>query len=294
MPHYPLSPDPFMTYDRFLEIQAEVVNAICNTLENVSQQSFSDFVLLLARGDYDYIIGQRKMDLSPYVIEDPTADYMDRTRLDFLTSYLNDYSYRLQRNEFSDEIAKEYEVSIQMMIYSHVWESHLFLKQLERIANILSGEGYIWKSCIKTTSKKNFLKHHIIDKLERLDNELFSLLKKSYSSQIRNDFAHSTYTLENGIIYSHSNGLYSGPNITFCKWEEKFVYSIMLSYHLIRIMQDIKNSFINDYGAKPILVERPLRNDKKKKQRFFISPMIVPAYSDGKHIRFNFVRRDVP
>lgn len=48
----------------------------------------------------------------------------------------------------------------------------------------------------------------------------------------------------------------------------------------------------DDVRKSPILVERPLKANKQKRQRFFIVPKIDAAYSDGKHIRFDFVRKD--
>lgn len=282
-----------MTYNRFLEIQQEVVEILCKTLSKVRDTNFPDFVLLLARGDYDQLLERKDIDLSPYVIEDPTADYMDSTRLNFLSSYLNDYSTRLRENIYLADREKEYEMSIQMMVYSHVWESHLLLKQLERIANILAGKGYIWRSAVAKTHKSSFIRQNVISKLEGIDDDLANLLKHCYSDRLRNDFAHSTYYIDfkDGVIYSHGQGLYHGPNITFLDWEEKFVYSIMLSYHLISLLHEVKHNFINDYGTDPILVERPLKANKQKRQRFFIVPRVDAAYSDGKHIRFDFVRK---
>lgn len=281
-----------MTYNRFLEIQKEVVDTLCSSLRKVRDKSFPDFVLLLAKGDYYELLSRTDIDLSPYVIEDPTADYMDRTRLNFLASYINDYSARLREDIYSDDDAREYEMSIQMMVYTHVWESHLMLKDLERIANILAGKGYVWKSSVKSTKKSSFIRQNIITKLQGADNALANILKNSYSDQLRNDFAHSTYYLDfkDGMIYSHGHTLYGGPNISFLDWEEKFMYSIMLSYHLIKLLDEIKHSFIDDYGAEPILVERPLKANKQKRQRFLIVPKLDPAYNDG-HIRFDFVRK---
>lgn len=282
-----------MTYNRFCEIQKEVVDIICKTLIKVRDASFSDFVLLLARGDYDQLLERKDIDLSPYVIEDPTADYMDCTRLKFLSSYLNEYSARLREDISLADEEKEYEMSIQMMVYSHCWESHLLLKMLERIASILNKKGYVWKSSVGTTHKSNFIRQNVVSKLEGIDDELANLLKYCYSDHLRNDFAHSTYYIDfnDGVIYSHGSGLYHGPNISFLDWEEKFVYSVLLSYHLIRLMHEIKNNFIDDYGPNPALVERPLKANKQKRQQFFIVPIIDTAYSDGKHIRFEFVRQ---
>lgn len=280
-----------MTYYRFLEIQEEVIGIVCNTLSKVRCTNFSDFVLLLARGDYYQLLERKDIDLSPYVIEDPTADYMDRTRLNFLTSYLNEYSTRLRENIYLANVDKEYEMSIQMMIYSHCWESHLLLKLLERIANILKKKGYKWISSVGTTHKSNFIKQNIISQLEGVDDDLANLLKHCYSDRLRNDFAHSTYYIDfkDSVIYSHGQGLFSGQNISFLEWEEKFVYSVMLSYHLISLWQEVKHNFINDYGSDPIQVERPLKANKQKRQIFSLVPKIDVAFSDGRHIKFEYV-----
>jgi hypothetical protein len=72
--------------------------------------------------------------MSPYVIEDPTDELVDDTRQSFLNSFSRKHINRLKDGDEIGGQELEYEINIQLMIYTHVWESHWFLKQLERIS----------------------------------------------------------------------------------------------------------------------------------------------------------------
>lgn len=76
-----------MTFERFKEIDIRVLEAIGLTLDKVRLKSFSDFVLLLASGDYYEVLYTHTNDMSPYVIEDPTDELIDDTRQSFLNVF---------------------------------------------------------------------------------------------------------------------------------------------------------------------------------------------------------------
>ena len=187
-----------MTFERFIEIDRRALETIGLTLDDVRLKSYSDFALLLAIGDYYEVLYTHTHDLSPYVIEDPTDELIDDTRQSFLNSFLRKYINRLKEGDEMDDQELEYEINIQLMVYTHVWESHWFLKQFERIVAILSGKGYVWKSSIATTRKGPFIKEHIIQRLEGRSN-LVDIIKRCYSYTLRNDFAHSSYYIDMGI-----------------------------------------------------------------------------------------------
>ena len=276
-----------MTRKRFDEIRTEVLETIGYTLDMVRMKSYSDFVLLLARGDYYEVLLTHTKDLSSYVIEDPTDELIDDTRLSFLDSFLKKYLCSMEGEVDDQEL--EYEINIQLMVYSHVWESHLFLKQLERIASILNGKGYVWKSSVGTTHKGSFIKSHIIEKLEG-KSRLCDLIKRCYSDDLRNDFAHSSYYIDMGDreIKSHKHGLLEENVIPFSEWEEMFAYTILLSVELNNFLYDVKHRFVELFGDDPIICKWPTRDNPQKWYQRAIWP--APDRVNPKYIRFDYVR----
>lgn len=283
-----------MTYNDFHFLEKNVVDILNDMLDQVMKTSFEDFVLLLIRADYDETIASHPLcNLSPYVIEDPKDDYMDISRLNFLETYIKDYCLRLKNNDTSVVNLSDFELNIQMMMYAHAWESHLFLKLLERIALILNGKRYRWHSMIGSTSKHTFISQNIIAKLKKVNSQLGTCVELCYNSKLRNDFAHSTYYIddEEKMIYSCSSGFMCGDyKKPFSEWERMFVYTILLSYHLGYGMRKLKNNFINNFGDSPVLLKRPLMANPQKYQTFWVKPQVYTA-GNCEHVRFHLLTK---
>ena len=278
-----------MTFERFKEIDKRVLEAIGLTLDKVRLKSFSDFALLLASGDYYEVLYTHTNDMSPYVIEDPTDELIDDTRQSFLNSFLRKYINRIKDGVEMYDQELEYEINIQLMVYTHVWESHWFLKQLERIAAILTGKGYVWKSSVMTTPKSSFIREHIIQRLDG-KSDLLDIIKRCYSDTLRNDFAHSSYYIDMGdrAIKSHKHGLLEENVITFSEWEKMFVNTILLSVDLNNMLFETKQNFVALFGDGPIVCKWPSRDNPPKKYDRAIRPM--PDRANPEYIRFDFVR----
>lgn len=281
-----------MTLERFAELEKEVKTIICQTLVAMKEKSPSDFVLLLARADYHEWLDRDNLDLTPYIIEDERGFMMDITRQTFLVKYVNGYIDRLRTNKEESDEDREYELNIQMMLYSHIWESELFLKQLERIALVLNGKDYLWERRFDDKLKRGqYIKDCILDRFENTDNDMYTLLISCYSKNLRNDFAHSTYNIQmdSKTIYSHHNGLFAGKPIKICDWEEMFLKSVMLSYHLNDILIKVRDAFIETFGVKPIAIRLPKKGQKGK----FLNAYIYPEYdrADPTRVRFAFLKK---
>lgn len=278
-----------MTLERFVESDKRMLEMIGLILDDVRLKSYSDFVLLLARGDYYEVLYTHTHDMSPYVIEDPTDELVDDTRQSFLNHFLKKYIKRLKEGDEMDDQELEYEINIQLMVYTHVWESHWLLKQLERIAAILSGKRYVWRSSVATTPKGSFIKEHIIQRLDGR-SDLVDIIKRAYSDTLRNDFAHSSYYIDmrDRAIKSHQHGLLEENVITFSEWEEMFVNSILLSVDLNNMLYEIKRNFVPLFGDGPIICRWPSRDNPQKKYDRAIRP--VPDRANPEYIRFDYVR----
>ena len=203
----------------------------------------------------------------------------------------------------SDE-EKEYDINIQLMIYTHIWESHLFLNQLVRLVKIQLGMGYDWKTKLDYPkrdinhkesnqlyiNKGSYIENSIIKRFEKSDYNMAELIKYCYLKELRNDFAHSTYYIDKNTIISNGSELFSGPSITVEEWEDKFVTSMLLSYHLNDMLLEYRNHFIDMFGDKPIVIMMPLKENQNKR----IGVYIKPGRIDGKEekVRFRYVMKD--
>lgn len=219
-----------MTIQKFQEIEKEIIELIEKTLDDVESKSFSDYILLLAKAHYDEML-KKHPTLSPYRIENGIDDFVDYTRQKFYTSYLNNYRKSLLESVHYGIEKQEYNYNIQLMIYIQIWESNVFLKQLCQIASILNEQKYIWEP--KLSPKKNFFTK-IVKQLKQANSPLYKYINNTYDSCIRNAIAHSTYNIdtENNCIIFFSQNLSSSNSVSFFDWDEIFLYSVLICYHL--------------------------------------------------------------
>ena len=246
-----------MTYSDLTFYETEVIEVVDKVLDAVKAKNFENYILLIARGGYQYEI--EKTFLSPYVISSRQEIYLDRTRDKFLVAYLNNYATLLKDGVFMDNEYKEYDLNIQMMIYAQIWESHQFLKSLKRIGDILIGKPYEWKipfekpdknGVMRPVHKGNMIQEQILNTLRRGNPDFARFIENIYDGQLRNDFAHATYyiSVEDNAIISQDSERYTYKKKTdLFDWEQMFIYSVLLSYHLPNSMRERCKSFMNDY-----------------------------------------------
>ena len=188
-----------MTLSEFKFYEQEVVDFVNNLLDKVKEKNFSEYVLLLSRASYQ--VENENTCLSPYVIQSNLEIMQDMSRQQFLHTYLNQYIALLSDNVFMSNEIQEFNINIQLMIYSHVWESHRFLMNLKRISSILSGKGYEWRISFERPQKKSsnkmipINKGKILELLYSFDEKIGTFISGLYDSTIRNGYAHSLYQI---------------------------------------------------------------------------------------------------
>jgi hypothetical protein len=257
-----------MTIETLNYLESEVETIVAKTLDVVRDKSFSDYVLLLAYAGYQ--VENENTFLSPYVLQSQLEIYQDNTRNRFLVTYLNNFRVQLQDQIFADNDYREMDYNIQMMIYSQIWESHLFLKILRRIALIISGKPYEWriqfekineKGKMKQVSKAKFIEDLILNPLRDAYPEFAYFIRDIYDSQLRNDFAHASYSIsiDENVIESQDSEQYSSKRrLDLYDWEEKFFNTALFCYHLSHELYKRLNSFIEVYPEKTkILIKWP-------------------------------------
>ena len=293
-----------MTIDKFHEIENKVIETITGSFNKAINISIPDFILLVVRGGYHNHLDKPGIDLSPFVIEDRKDFLIDLTRKKFFVKYINDYVSRLQNERSMSDDEKEFDTNIQLMIYTHIWESHLFLNQLVRLAKIQLGMGYDWitkldypkknvhhnESNLSHVKKGPYIENSIINRFEKSDCNMAQLIKHCYLKELRDDFAHSAYYIDKNTIVSNGSELFCGPSISIEEWEEKFVSSMLFSYHLNDMLLEYRNQFIDTFGEKPIEILLPLKKNPNKKVWVYIKPERIEGKEE--RVRFRFVMKD--
>lgn len=246
----------------FQRIDNEIKQCLLLALESIKKKSLSNYILLLANGEYQEILLRNK-NLNPYTIEYPMDKYRDINRLSFLTNMLNTfYSF----NNSNDVYDKEQIVHLELMTYSHIWESKAFLKKLYRIAHLLNGDPYNWTVEVPDKRKHDFIRNHITNILEENNSKLSYIIKKGFHSSLRNAFAHSEYyfdfisNLKTIELNNYKGKNWELKNITLNEWTERFVYSALLSYHSYSLLDGVKRNIVNEFGTNVFTIDRLSRD----------------------------------
>lgn len=275
-----------MTKSELRHIENDVITLINEVLDLVKDKKFSDYVLLLARASYQVELEQTSV--SPYVLSSQLEIHQDITRERFLVEYLNSYETLLDEDVIIADDVKEFNLNIQMMIYSMIWESHILLKYLLRIGGILSGEPYLWKIDFESVNRKGrivpcskckIIEDQILKSLKSSCPDLETFIRENYDHQLRNNFAHALYDIRidyNAIVFWESDRFMEKKRIGINDWERIFLNSVFLSYHLPRLIKERSNSFMIDYpDMNKVVIDWPSYDNPGKNFSIAIYPQKV-------------------
>ena len=218
------------------EIQMEVSSVVDDLMLRLYHKSYNDYILFIVRGQIIPGLERVSSSHSNYSIDYSIDEFYDETREKFYIEYLNS-KYTREGFDYSAEDGF-FCLNLELMIYCHIWESSLFLKSLRHIADLLTNKEYDWKLELPDMNIKSFIKDSIINPLVNVGDELGLLLKKAYSPNLRNSFAHSLFQIdmEQRKIYlfckrfDKDDGV--GKVVSFDEFQERFLYSITLCYNL--------------------------------------------------------------
>lgn len=219
----------------FRRIDIEVQDAIQEAFAfgKVNEKDKNDFYLFLCNAAY--IERYEKTNVSPYVIDNRKDFLIDSHRLDFLTKYLKTY---YSFSSFNTTDSKEI-LTMEMMMYTHIWESKNFLKQLKKLLDLCNGNEYDWNNeipdAINGDSKQKFIRDTIRDGFQAKSLKLSNIITKGYRSQFRNAFAHSDYSFglneDKIILHNYKPNSYEVKSIGIDEWTSFFCHSFLLNYH---------------------------------------------------------------
>jgi hypothetical protein len=251
----------------FAVIDAEVKKAISDTLENIKTKSPGNYVLFLADGEYKAEYNTPQNQFSPFVIDNRMDFYKDENRLQFLSQFLNSYYTFVPPQTNTDDA--QYRLHIELMAYTHIWESKPFLKKLHRFAHLDNLEEYNWDVVVPeigNPGKHEFIRDDIRTTFQNNGNPMYEVIKKGYHSSLRNAFAHSEYAFDtiNGNTRIWLDN-YKGKNwelqeISFDEWSKRFVYSALLSFYLFTLSHHSRTSLIQDLGTDTYRIKHPTKS----------------------------------
>ena len=225
-----------------IEIVRETELAIDAAYKKMFEEDYLSFILLIGRADV--IPGLKRLNHTDCVIDYQLDRYYDKTREGFYLRYLN-RNYRKEGFRYDGDNGID-DLSIEMMIYDHLWESSYFLKSLVRIASILSGNEYLWNPQIPERGKWTFINSTVIEPLIKNSVALGEIVKKGYSSDIRDAFAHSLYNIDTEdrtITIRPNRGI---KTISFDDFQTKFLYSVILMNRMQNAQEGNHNSFCEE------------------------------------------------
>ena len=220
--------------NRFNNMLREIIEetdwATADAFDRMAKCDYLSFVQFIAKAE---IVASLKLKKgSRCILDYPVDRYLDKTREDFYLRYLNrNYT---KEGFFYEGLNGIDDLSIEMMIYTHLWESSYFMKTLARMSSILLGRGYEWKP---KYGKWDYMQKDIIIPLKKMNIHFGSVLEKAYSSEIRNAFAHSLYTvdIESKSITMRTKhmGIHT---ISFYDFQKRFLYSVLLMNSMLNAL----------------------------------------------------------
>jgi hypothetical protein len=209
----------------------EAVEEVFHTARN-NEANPNDFVLFLVNA---YKLKKADKNFSPYIIEDKKDIIFGKDRREFIEDFMElEYHYESLHNSSNDEKQKKkmrnITTHIELMIYSHAWESFPNLINLKHLANLVDSKRYDWELTIPETAKHEFIRKEIKGIFKTHNLKITDVMSESYHSQLRNAFAHSQYTFFDNFIRL---GNYEGENwqiknIRYEDWADRFLITALL------------------------------------------------------------------
>lgn len=256
-----------MDFDSLYEAKYEVEEAVDKAFELAKSYSPANMRLFLAFGDYYEIF--ENTSVSPYVIDNVDDFRYDKNRIDFLTRYLQGH---YEKPAFSYQGSDGIDcITIELMIYSQLWESDFFLKILARLASLSIGGDYLWRPFQDEAPKKkgsnwNWIQQSVVHPLLENDVLLGKLINDCYCSNLRNSFAHSIYDINeqfreiryfsfNRPIQKRKRLLYpeKSHKISFDDFQVIFLKAAHLSYYVNACISQCRDSELDKIDSVEII-----------------------------------------
>lgn len=256
-----------ITRKEFSKIDKEVMDSLHQAFDFIKLNCVDhDYILFLADGEFKEKMIGSALRLNPYSIDNREDYHKDQTRQNFFIQFMRlFYAFPKSKPRVADD---EYRLTMELMIYTHIWESKGFLKQLYRIASLSNGESYKWKVVIPEMSKHAFIRKKIREVLRPNCVGLAEIIDKGFHTSLRNAFAHSEYHfnfhMKHIRLDTYKGESWDIENISFDDWTKRFAYTALLSYHFFNERALRRKSLISDFKRDHYLIVHPITERRFK------------------------------
>lgn len=244
-----------------------------------NQDSIDDIVCFLCNGQNDsgsnmFGPGERGL----------TDQYQTEFLVDFMNSSEEGVAYASIKDEEEKDRLERSSLNIELMVYSHLWESELSLSNLKHLANFVDGIQYDWRLKIPWQDKWIFITRTIRQVFEKHNLDIAALLKETYNSQLRNAFAHGQYGLswKNIRLYNYTNKSHEIAAITFEEWEERFIKTVDIFMEISNKKFDLLKKY--SIENPELKIWAPVKYPTKYRRRHIYWDKYARYYSFNKHV----------
>ena len=223
------------------------------------------FLLFLSQAEYNPAIKNIE-GISSYMTDYSWDFHVNHHQRNYTVNYLN-RNYKKPGFSYSEESIDD--LVTELMIYSHVWEDVCFLKFLLRLAQLIDGKDYVWVTDLEYhTELYETIRDEIIAPLKKQHLHLGDIIESAYSSNVRNAFSHSMYSI---CIDSREILLWGGRSkekswrqkITFDEFQENFLKTIRIWNMLFHLIAKCRESAAKDKWISSMI---PIEEGKKNMQ----------------------------
>ncbi len=233
--------------------------------------------------------------LNPHVVGPGSEGHSEHTHNDFIHKYRTSHIHSLKHTDYVKKFliekwdkeiserndalinAEETSIQLEMLIYLKFWEADMVIKKLYQFVRILQGLDYDWyfkiansaRDTTATGSRQDIIRSQIREPLKKISPILYSLIKDTYKTQIRNSIAHSNYSFTSRTIHLN-NFIKNDPSsqlkgLTFDNWIDIFHNTLVLRNEYIGLNNKI-NTFYGKIAMKNEMVTPILITEKDGNQ----------------------------
>ena len=248
--------------DMIKEMIDKVESAVLELIQRAEETNTLSCLLLVAKSDMD-------PSGTLYTVDNIWDTLRWKTQERFYIRYLNK-NYANEGFEYQGEEGID-DLSIEMMIYSHIWASNDFLKTLYRFGEILKGQSYSWNINVDDGKfgKNDWMEQNVINPFENNSLKIAQILREAFCTPIRNAFAHALYDINADTrkitIYPRTTGY---DTLSFSDFQRKFLYSALLINKLHNGMMVLHDH----YGSMNGCLTEPFMLPKGKKCQLYAKP----------------------
>jgi hypothetical protein len=246
-----------ITFEEFESIDKEVQTAVYEAFDYVKNKTIN-YVLFLANGEYHEKSRYWSIKLSPYMIDAREDRYKDEDRRNFFIEFLRTFYGFPDKRPLEDDLNR---IHMELMVYSHIWESKPFLKQLNRLAVLIDHKSYPWEVKIPDMSKHEFIRFEIRDLFKKRGLALSNVITNGFHTSLRNAFAHSEYYFNKSskkiVLDTYKGASWDLQDISFDDWSKRFAYTFLLCYYVQNVFFERRESLIKDFGTNRFLIIFP-------------------------------------